>query len=104
MSIYHIHSLLFCFGHFFFFLHQYLHGKLSTDLVAIFKLLRVFSWSPSNPKLFTPSKGLHIKKMPFFDNFRSWLRIGLKKPAVSSMEILVSKTGACQLLVIVTKD
>ena len=53
-SIYQIHNLLFYSGHSFY-INSHM-GKLWTDSVAIFKLLCVFSWSPSNQKLFTPSK------------------------------------------------
>ena len=42
--------------------------------------------------------------MLFFNNFRLWLRIEFRDPALSSMEVLGTKIGGFQLLAIVTKD
>ena len=42
--------------------------------------------------------------MLFFNNFRLCLRIEFRDPAVYWMEVLGTKIGGFQLLVIVTKD
>ena len=42
--------------------------------------------------------------MSFLNNFCSWLRIELRDPAVSWMEVFVTKIGGFQLLVVVTED
>ena len=42
--------------------------------------------------------------MPFLNNFCSWLRIELRDPAVSWMEVFVTKIGGFQFLVIATGD
>ena len=42
--------------------------------------------------------------MPFLNNFCSWLRIELKDPPVSWMEVFVTKIGGFQFLVIATGD
>ena len=64
-SIYQIHNLLFYSGNpFFFYINPHM-GKVWTDLLTIFKLLRGFSWSPSKEKLLTPSKVYTSKKCYF---------------------------------------
>ena len=59
-SIYQIYNLFFYSGYSFYI--NFHVGKFSTDPVAIFKLLRTFSWFPSNQKLLTPSKVNTLKK------------------------------------------
>ena len=106
-SIYQILNLLFYSGHSSFYINAHTR-KFWTGSVAIFKLFRVFSWSPLNQKLLTPSKVYKIEKkywkkvsfrlhisdfsseelMLFFNNFRSWLRIRFRDSAVSWMEVL----------------
>ena len=47
--------------------------KCRTDQVAIFKLLLIFSWSPSNQKSITPSKVYTSKKVSKKVNFSLYI-------------------------------
>ena len=92
-------DILFFFFFFFFHINPHI-GKFRTDPVAAFKSLRVFSWSPSNQKLLTPSKIYTSKKC--YSSIMVNNRI--KGPCGILVGGLCGKGWRLQLLVTVKRD
>ena len=88
-SIYQVHNLLFYSGHpsssFFLFF---------VTSIPTWKNFELTRWPSLNYSVYLV--GLH---QLFFNNFRSWLRIGFRDHAVSWTEVFVTKIGGFQLLV-----